>query len=83
MCAWPKGFSQAKEDHGYSYNGITASQEKEEERGDIEDETEHQFGFFSVLVGEYPGGNFKYIDNYPSNRKQSSYLKQVKVHHLY
>ncbi|GAH68307.1 unnamed protein product, partial [marine sediment metagenome] len=49
----------AKEDHSYRYNGITASQEKEEERGDIEDETDHQLVLFSVLVGEYPGGHFK------------------------
>ena len=69
MRTWPEGLSQAKEDHSYSYNCIIASQEKEEERGDIEDETDHQLGLFPVLVGKYPGGNFKYIDNYPSNRK--------------
>jgi hypothetical protein len=65
----PEGLSQAKEDHSYSYNGVTSSQEKEEERCNIEDKTDHQLILFPVLVGKYPGGYLKYINNYPSNRK--------------
>jgi len=75
----PECFSKTKKHHSHGYYAKSVSQKKENKGYYIKYETDHEFVSFSIVVGYYARGNFKYILEGLSKGIQQSNVKKTQI----